>query len=73
MVYDKPKRSIEQVTSIAKSFLIQQGYLLYIKLDGVEFNHSNGTWKVSFDIGAITKTIKTIVVDDEDGNVISFN
>lgn len=67
----RPKRTIEDVCAIARSFLITYGHGCS-KLKSAEYDEKTKTWTLGFDVGIWDEEVITMKVDDESGRIVEF-
>ena len=60
------------VTEKAKEFLEKSGYV-FSRLERASFDKNDKQWSLVFDVGFNQKVLKTVVIDDASGKVLSFD
>ncbi len=64
--------NVDSVIEIAKRFLRNQAGHGSIKIEDVEADKDEGEWTVIADVGFLDRDLKQVVIDDNDGNVLSY-
>lgn len=65
------KHNINEVFEIISDSIRKAGYSWH-KVKNIEFAEQTKTWIAKVDVGIVNEDIKTIEIDDEDGEVINF-
>ncbi len=61
-----------KVIEIAKKFLREQAGHDTVRIESVEADKKENEWVVIADVGFLSEDYKEVVIDDNDGNVISY-
>ncbi len=64
--------NVNEVIEIAKRFLRNQAGHTTVKIEDVDADKEEGDWTVIADVGFLDTDLKEVVIDDSDGNVISY-
>ncbi len=64
---------VDEVIDLAKKFLRGQAGHDTIKIESVDADKKKGEWVVLADVGFLTYDVKQVVIDDTDGNVLSYS
>jgi hypothetical protein len=63
---------VNDVIEIAKKFLREQAEHTTVKIESVDTDKDKKEWIVKADVGFLSYDLKEVVIDDNDGNVISY-
>lgn len=63
---------VSDVVSVARSFVTQQTGLAYSIIESVDALEKESRWRVIVNVTLFGKTLKEVLIDDNDGNVIGY-
>ena len=66
------RMSITDVIGVTKKFLREDAGYEKVTISSVEAEETESKWKVIAEISGIAPDKKEVVVDDKDGNVVSY-
>jgi len=66
------KMSVSEVIALAKKFLNEEAGFDIIRIASVVGNEAESNWRVLAEMGQPTTNKKEMIVDDEDGKIISY-
>lgn len=64
--------SVSAVIEIAKKFVRSEAGYSSVEIASVDALTQQGRWKVVADVGLFVTTRKEIIIDDSDGNILSY-
>lgn len=59
------------ITERAKEFLQKSGHV-FPRLEKSSFDKDSKQWRLVFDVGLAQKALKTVIIDDSSGKVLSI-
>ena len=64
--------NVNKVIEITKNFLTTQAGHSTVEIESVDADKEKKEWVVIADVGFLSNDYKQVVIDDDDGNVISY-
>ncbi len=66
------RMSVSEVVEIAKKFVRSQAGYSSVEIASVDALTQQGRWKVLADVGLFATMRKELIIDDSDGNILSY-